>query len=482
MGEKIQDGHLQESGLFVKIAEAMADKITRTQSNNLKAKHGIHYDSEVLNFFIAMRGYGGQSAVQYNLLSQVIGAREDIERIIKEVIDENSMASQVRVLIGKIPILPTGPLVTIPDPSHVQKVLRNNEQSGTHLLTLGNHCLSHRTLVALRGEDGSGLVKKDIENTDKQDDSVAIRLFHSNALCATLMPDERIHAAMRAKFFLQLWYNHVTNKAKHPLHGHFFPFRQSFISTQNFKSLDACCDALVKLAVVHREYYPTVPFLPWQHGSLLLEKLFGIAREFLPNFSYVEFLRILRHTEQQQESGIHEHKDKSSGYIHDTTLEKLSIDDLKKLADIPSRLQMEDIANVAWEDVVAIFKDHANALHHMTRLSALMTDIKELEEQTVSGATQEVVVPSILNLLNPAPPSNRPSDHANVIPITTQHQMLDIAAVVHLWKSHDQNSAVLSERSFEHKAIYAPYAPTTLTRASRQLNDAARMLSTYTPK
>jgi hypothetical protein len=84
--------------------------------------------------------------------------------------------------IFSIPIFPTGPLVTVPDPSHVQKVLQNNKQSGTHLLSVGNHCLTHQTLVVLCKEPNSGMVKKDVENTDKQDDGVAIRLFHSNAL------------------------------------------------------------------------------------------------------------------------------------------------------------------------------------------------------------------------------------------------------------------------------------------------------------
>lgn len=39
-------------------------------------------------------------------LSEVeVKTREDIERIIKEVVDESSLASQVRVLIGKVGFL-----------------------------------------------------------------------------------------------------------------------------------------------------------------------------------------------------------------------------------------------------------------------------------------------------------------------------------------------------------------------------------------
>lgn len=111
-----------------------------------------------------------------------------------EIVDPSPLASAtVPFSIEKygynvsIPVFPgTGPLVTIPDPSHVRKVLRDNEQSGTHLLTLGDHYLAHATLVALRERPQSGLVKKDVEGTDKQDDGAAIRLYHSNALRACL--------------------------------------------------------------------------------------------------------------------------------------------------------------------------------------------------------------------------------------------------------------------------------------------------------
>jgi uncharacterized protein (DUF4415 family) len=59
--------------MFVKICEVIADKVTREKSGNPKAKYGIRYDEDVLNFYTAMRGHGGQSAKQYNLLRQAIG-------------------------------------------------------------------------------------------------------------------------------------------------------------------------------------------------------------------------------------------------------------------------------------------------------------------------------------------------------------------------------------------------------------------------
>lgn len=114
-----------------------------------------------------------------------------------EIIDKSPQASgSVSLSIEKygyevtIPVFSgTGPLVTIPDPSHVRKVLRDNEQSGTHLLTLGDHYLAHTTLVALQVHPQSGLVKKDVVGTDKQDDGAAIRLYHSNALRACFTID-----------------------------------------------------------------------------------------------------------------------------------------------------------------------------------------------------------------------------------------------------------------------------------------------------
>jgi hypothetical protein len=59
--------------MFVKICEVIADKVTRETSGNPKAKYGVRYDKDVLNFYIAMRGHGNQSGQQYGLLRQAIG-------------------------------------------------------------------------------------------------------------------------------------------------------------------------------------------------------------------------------------------------------------------------------------------------------------------------------------------------------------------------------------------------------------------------
>ena len=45
----IKDGLLKDHELFVKISEALADKLRRANSTNPNAKYGIRYDQDVLN-------------------------------------------------------------------------------------------------------------------------------------------------------------------------------------------------------------------------------------------------------------------------------------------------------------------------------------------------------------------------------------------------------------------------------------------------
>ena len=78
----------------------------------------------------------------------------------------------------------TGPLVSVQDPNHARKTCRNQPQHGTHTASLGRGYVVNRSLVALQETEGSGLVRRDVENVDKQDDGAARRLFHEKALSA----------------------------------------------------------------------------------------------------------------------------------------------------------------------------------------------------------------------------------------------------------------------------------------------------------
>ena len=78
----------------------------------------------------------------------------------------------------------TGPLISVTDPPHARKTSRNQPQHGTHTASLGIGFLVNRSLTDLYNSPGSGLVKRDIENVDKQDDGAARRLYTHQALHA----------------------------------------------------------------------------------------------------------------------------------------------------------------------------------------------------------------------------------------------------------------------------------------------------------
>ena len=78
-----------------------------------------------------------------------------------------------------------GPLIAITDPSHARKTSHNQPQHGTHTVSLGMGFVVNRSLVDLCNTTiGSGLVKHDVENVDKQDDGAARRLYTHQALYA----------------------------------------------------------------------------------------------------------------------------------------------------------------------------------------------------------------------------------------------------------------------------------------------------------
>ncbi|KAF9548288.1 hypothetical protein CPC08DRAFT_729533 [Agrocybe pediades] len=262
----------------------------------------------------------------------------------------------------KVPVFQkTGPVVSITDPPHAKKTCRNQPQYGTHTASLGVGYLVNRSLVDLYHIPGSGLVFRDVDNVDKQDDGAARRVFHSNALNATIIKEDndleaprvrpgfegifaylfvmgtlfeawmnpcmklhdRVTAALRARFWLHCWHRHITTLAgRYP---DLYSTSRSFISAASFQIFNRLCDTLVILALVFSVFYPTIPFCPWLFGTEFVEHFFGIARQLLPNFSYAEFLKMVQHIMVRQrilESGLLKSKrerDSAVGYMFDAS-------------------------------------------------------------------------------------------------------------------------------------------------------------------
>lgn len=58
--------------------------------------------------------------------------------------------------------------------------------------------------------------------------------------------------------------------------------------------LNWLCDSLVSLALVYSSNYPDEPFCLWLLGTEFVEHFFGLAHMLLPNFSFVELLKVVQ--------------------------------------------------------------------------------------------------------------------------------------------------------------------------------------------
>lgn len=104
-----------------------------------------------------------------------------------------------------------------------------------------------------------------------------------------------------------------------------YSLSRSFISHQSLKILNRLCDSLIAFALIFAREYPDIPFCPWLFGTASAEHFFGLARMILPDFTFPQFLYIVKHVTLQQRillSGKYVAKKDSvakprSGYIFD---------------------------------------------------------------------------------------------------------------------------------------------------------------------
>ncbi|THG93554.1 hypothetical protein EW026_g7710 [Hermanssonia centrifuga] len=152
--------------------------------------------------------------------------------------------------------------------------------------------------------------------------------------------------------------------------------QRSFISSQNYKALDALCDAFVKLVIVHREHYPALPFLPWQHGSLPIEKFFAISRKFFPNFTFAEFVGVIRHVLLRE-----------TALLNLARQEQLTPDELKTYRVRVTRSQIAEAADLAWDEVLALLQEPLHFVKLPTLPLIYNNDAKSRRTQ-VAGYTK----------------------------------------------------------------------------------------------
>lgn len=171
----------------------------------------------------------------------------------------------------------------------------------------------------------------------------------------------RLLAALRARFALHIWRCHIVNLAsKFP---DLYSTSRSFISAPSFNILNRLCDSLLTLTLIYAEHYPDTPFCPWLLGSQLVEHFFGISRMLLPDFTFSQFLTLIKHVMLRQRlllSGKFQEKRERGtreGYIFDFDDTPLTPAELDNARVRLTRADVDAIVELAHTEAVKLTKD-----------------------------------------------------------------------------------------------------------------------------
>jgi hypothetical protein len=174
--------------------------------------------------------------------------------------------------------------------------------------------------------------------------------------------EDRILAAFRARYFLHMWRLHILKLSKR--YPDLYSTARSFISPASFHIFNRLCDSLVLLAIIYARYYPTQPFCPWLFGTEFVEHFFGLARMLLPNFTYGEFLKMVKHIMLRQRlllSGKFKEKrerDSACGYIMDYDATPILAKESPQLSTISiTDLSVSELVVVGFNEASHLCKD-----------------------------------------------------------------------------------------------------------------------------
>jgi hypothetical protein len=97
--------------------------------------------------------------------------------------------------------------------------------------------------------------------------------------------------AMTTYFFLHLWKYHIETLST--LYPSYISISRNFLAMQTYNIMISLVESLVLLIKIHRDYYENIPLLPWKHGTESCEHIFGIARQFRSDFTYLEIIQLV---------------------------------------------------------------------------------------------------------------------------------------------------------------------------------------------
>lgn len=275
------------------------------------------------------------------------------------------------------------PIVMIQDSKHALKTFRNNLFSGARLLPLGNHAAFFQQIRDMAFEEDSPLYHRDVEKLDRQDDNAASRLFSAPSLqyLVDRHPDqlgviiylfvfgelcdafqnrhishaERINLLLRTQFFVDMWGKFIDSLECYRKIQH-------FISRESVDILHFLTHGLISLIVIHRDFYPDIPLIPWLHSTEVCEHLFGLARRLIKDFGLLDFHNMMpKLTVQIRESIFSTHLAEStkqttaaaSGYHH--TYSNLKHLDIMALGCFPTDTMIQAIAKRASDEADSLW-------------------------------------------------------------------------------------------------------------------------------
>src|SRR6202451_1225503 len=172
---------------------------------------------------------------------------------------------------------------------------------------------------------------------------------------------DRVLAVVRARMFLHNWWHHIKYLS------HKFPdlysTTRSFISPASFNIFNRICDSLILLVLAYAKYYPDYPFCPWLMGTEFIEHFFGLARSLMPNFTYAEFLKMVKHIMFRQRmllSGKFDTKKESTsrvGYILDYDASPLTQEELIRARVTLTVEDIHQLVELGYREAAQICKD-----------------------------------------------------------------------------------------------------------------------------
>lgn len=282
----------------------------------------------------------------------------------------------------QIPLFgPTGsPVVMVQDSKHALKTLRNNLFSGARLLALGNHVATYSQVrdIAFSDKPDGPLYRRDVEKMDRQDDNAATQLFSAATLDfiqkhhpdraglavylfvmgeavdayqgRTISHLERVKMVLRCRYFLRLW--------KRFLQAAGYIGAKYCISRESDDILDKLIDGLLALVYVYRDNLGgEYPFLPWMHGTEIVEHVIAECRKLVKDFTHLNFifmtvrLHVLVRLASELGQGI-DPKARAMGYSHAYLDPEAAC--LKSLAVFPLDREIEVASGQAWEEAVIL--------------------------------------------------------------------------------------------------------------------------------